>query len=171
MALYTIHAPGRGGGAAVAPAELVFIKEGFCWPALFVALIWTLYRRLWLVFLLLLAGLLVLGVLGDLLGGSATVLFILARVFYALEANGLRRWTLERNGYTLVGVIEGRNLDEAERRFFSEWEPGAGTTGAPPATAPKPSAPSHVMPGPDAWKAARRDRQVVGLFPTPGSGR
>lgn len=175
MALYTIHAPERESGAAIAPAELVFIKEGFCWPALFVSLIWTLYRRLWLVFLLLLAAMLVLGALGEVLGSAATVLFLLGRVFYALEANGLRRWTLERNHYTLVGVIEGRTLDEAERRFFADWEPDLDidpdTTAAPPAPEARQSTPSWVMPGPDAWQAASRQRQVVGLFPTPGSGR
>ena len=150
--------------------RVVLVKEGFCWPALFVSLLWTLYRRLWLVFLILLAAILLLSVLGEAIGTAAFGLFILGRVFYGLEANGLRRWTLERNGYTLVGVIEGRTLIEAERRFFDDWEPDAPTAYAPPPPA-QDTAPATAASRTGPWKSASTGPQIVGLFPAPGSGR
>ncbi len=33
-------------------------------------------------------------------------------------ANDLRRWTLERCGYVIEGVVSGKNCDAAERRFL-----------------------------------------------------
>jgi Protein of unknown function (DUF2628) len=167
MALYTIHAPRKADGAAASPAELVFVKEGFCWPALIIPLIWTLYRRLWLMVLLLLAAVFLLVLLREAGGAVASVVYLLGRILYGLEANGLRRWTLERNGHTLVGVVEGRNVEEAERRFFTEWHadaPDADLTPRNPGSSPTAWAPAP-------WQPAAGEPEVVGLFPTPGSPR
>lgn len=169
MPLYTIHAPAPDDGAATAPADLVFIKEGYCWPALLIPLIWTLYHRLWLVVLLLLAALLVFVAVAGPLGQAALALLLLGRIFYALEANGLRRWTLERNGYVLVGITEGRTLIEAERRFFTEWETD-GAAYAPPAASP-PATGAQAAQRPTSWSPSAAGPEVVGLFPTSGSAR
>ena len=97
MTMFTVHAPPVGDRRATDPAAFVFIKEGFCWPALVVPLLWILYRRLWLVLLGYLVASLGLGrlsvELGDALGG---LIIVLASLLFACEANGLRRWTLER---------------------------------------------------------------------------
>ena len=172
MAIYTVHAPQKPDGASVAPGEIVFVKEGFCWPALFIPVIWAIYRRLWLVVLILLAALLVLSGLGAAGGGSAvTVLYLLGRLLVGLEANGLRRWTLDRNGYAFLGVVEGQRLEEAERRFFSGWEPGLPTGELAPPPGIRGAAPTGgAQPAPAPWKSSHRDPEVVGLFPTRGSG-
>ena len=172
MAIYTVHAPQNPDGASIAPGGIVFVKEGFCWPALFIPLIWAIYRRLWLVVLFLLAAVLVLSGLSTAGGGSAvTVLYVLARVYVAFEANGLRRWTLDRNGYAFLGVVEGRRLEEAERRFFSEWEPGLPTGELAPAPMIGGGAAGvSAQPGPAKWGSSRRHPEVVGLFPTRGPG-
>lgn len=164
MALYTFHAPRSPGAGAASPAEVVAIKDGFCWPALFFPLIWTAWRRLWLVFLALLAAWLAINLL-DVAGGGITVavVYILGRIYYALEANGLRRWTLERRGWQMIGIAEGRTMEEAELRFFAEWSPEAPSAG----TAPAPQAAAAGQP----WRPASRNPQVVGLFPTPGTPR
>jgi hypothetical protein len=166
MALYTVHAPKKADGAAVEPAELIFIKDGFCWPALFIPVIWLIYRRLWLTLLIYLVALFVLGTLAGLAGTTAsTLVMVLFAFYFALEANGLRRWTVERRRHALIGLVEGRNRDEAEVRFFTEW-PVPAEAGAPPAVAPPPpSAPSAP------WKSGRNEPEIVGLFPSPGTSR
>lgn len=169
MALYTIHAPAPDEGAATAPADLVFVKEGYCWPALLIPLVWTLYRRLWLVVLLLLAALLVFVAVAGALGQAALAIYLLGRVFYGLEANGLRRWTLERKGYSLIGVAEGRTLSEAERRFFTEWEDDGPVYRPPVAATPETGAPAARRPA--SRPPAPIGPEVVGLFPTSGSAR
>src|SRR5262245_18774036 len=117
MALYTIHAPRPAGDTPAEPADLIFIKDGFCWPALFIPLIWLFYRRLWLVLLLYLALGIGLAMVSGVAGTDAsTAVLLLFAFWFALEANGLRRWTIERRRYDLVGVVEGRTLEEAERR-------------------------------------------------------
>jgi hypothetical protein len=158
MKIYTVHAPPAGDKGAADPTRFAFVKEGFCWPALFVPVLWILYRRLWMVLLIVLVVTLVLGSLGDRLGGPVPgAIYALASLLFAFEANGLRRWTLERRGWRLIGVARGGRLAEAEQRFFSAWV----ATGArlPAAAAPPP--PPPATPSPEAG-------QVVGLFPAPG---
>ncbi len=169
MALYTIHAPRKPEGTVADPAEFVFIKDGFCWPALFIPIIWILYRRLWLVLIIYVVAVFVLSTLAGLVGRAAPAAALVLFAFYfALEANGLRRWTCERRRHALVGVVEGRNREAAELRFFvaaAEAEPAddaAPAAPAPPAPPPAPTAP---------WKAASGEPEVVGLFPAPGTSR
>jgi hypothetical protein len=179
MTLYTVHAPRPAGGDAAAadPADLVFVKDGFCWPALFVPIVWLVWRGLWLALLLYLVLAVGLAVLSG-LGGSdiSTAVMVLFSIWFALEANGLRRWTLERRRHVLVGVVEGRNVEEAERRYFAgvaEDTPAPGPAPATPGPAPlvaaePPPPPAPPMPPP---LPPRRDPGIVGLFPTPRPGR
>lgn len=176
MTLYTVHAPRLAPEAAADPAAFVFVKEGFCWPALLLPEIWMIVRRLWLVLLLYLLamGALVAGAVW--LGMDAPwMLVVLARFWFALEANGLRRWTLERNGHALVGVVEGGDLDEAELRFFSGWPEAASVpalAASPSAPLPSPSqAPPAPLPKAPQWAPTPENGGVVGLFPAPGGSR
>jgi hypothetical protein len=158
MTIYTVHAPPAGSKGAGDPTRFVFIKEGFCWPALFFPGLWILVRRLWLVLLGFLIVALGLGRLGEALGGPLPGLILaLAWLLFAIEANGLRRWTLERNGWRLIGVAEGGRMREAERRFFATWIGSGAKLPAPPAPQPPPP----TRPSAEAG-------QVVGLFPVPG---
>jgi hypothetical protein len=159
MTIYTVLAPPATGPAGPDTDRFVFIKEGFCWPAFFFTSIWLLFRRMWLVFLLYALA-------------SVAVVFLTAKVspvvtwptvmlfgfLVALEANNLRRWTLERRGYRFLGVAEGARRDEAEFRFFSTW-PGLAEA-SKPATPPKPHPPAILPPV--------RTGEIVGLFPKPG---
>jgi hypothetical protein len=170
MSLYTIHAPKKPDGVAADPADFVFIKDGFCWPALFIPIIWIIYRRLWLVLLIYIVAVFVLSTLAGLAGGAASFgVLVLFALYFALEANGLRRWTYERRRHALIGVVEGRNRDEAELRFYvaaAQAGPAEDATPAAPASpAPPPPAP------PTPWKAASGEPEVVGLFPAPGTSR
>ena len=164
MPLYTVLAPPvRNGDAAPDPVDYVFVKEGFSWPALFIAEVWFLYRRMWLVFLLYVVVASAALAVERQIGGPLSGLFLtLAHFLFALEGNGLRRWALSRRGFRLIGVVEGRHLAEAEIRFFSEW--------------PAPTVERRRMPVPDApvrpapVSQSAEEGGVVGLFPAPGGG-
>ena len=177
MTIYTVNAPpAPAGDPPPDPARLVFVKDGFSWPALFIPEIWLIARRMWLVLVLYVAAGVVLVMLAERLGGGLGMsVLLLARFLFALEANGLRRWTLERNGYTLAGVVEARGLEEAERRFFIDWTgdaapsaiaggPASAATAASPPAAPAPPAPVRAEP----WKPTPENGGVVGLFPSAG---
>jgi hypothetical protein len=186
MAIYTVHVPPvRGGAEEPDPLRFAFVKEGWCWPALFFALPWLLFRRMWLVAIGYLVVFGALAALDSRLGGPVTSLAVSAAVlFVVLEGNQLRRWTLRRRGYSMVGVVEGRNVEEAEIRYFT----GAGSTAqaplsAAPETAPAETAsapagqPQPIVPAnrepvqslaPMTPPPPRGDRnEIVGLFPAP----
>ena len=157
MSIYTVLSPPpQAGDIAPDPLSLVFVKEGFCWPALFFPEVWLIFRRLWLVLVLDLLVIIAAGVAADRVGGAVGLILVLVRLLFALEANGLRRWTYYRHGYRLIGVVEGRRLWEAELRFFLDWSPGP-TVPPPPETEP----PAAKPPSPEAG-------EVIGLFPVPG---
>jgi hypothetical protein len=174
MALYTVYAPPPEAGAtAPDPLRFVFVKDGFCWPALFVPELWLLFRRMWLVFLVYLAASAAVSIVGAQAGGPLPwAVLILMHLLFALEANALRRWKLSSAGYTFVGVANGRR-SEAEIRFFSQWEPPAIVTSAPtgsePAEAsPTPSPDKPEVPAPAPAPVSAESGGVVGLFPAPG---
>lgn len=125
MRTYTVHRPRRAAGNPGLEAEqIVFIKEGFSWPALFIPFLWFIYHRMWLVLTGYAVAMVGLGVLSSVLEfGSAidTGLSILIQVVLAAEANDLRRWTLTRARYEFVDVVQGPNLYDAETAYFTIW--------------------------------------------------
>jgi hypothetical protein len=158
MAIYTVHAPARVNAPEADPMALTFVKEGFNWPALFFPAIWLIVRRMWLVFVLYILAAVILGAASRVVAEYAVAAVSIAFAFlFALEANGLRRWTLARNGWRMIGVAEGRNRLEAERRFFDKL------------LAERPVAPAAVPapppPMPPAMPSSDTGTQIVGLFP------
>ncbi|MEI2387923.1 DUF2628 domain-containing protein [Breoghania sp. JC706] len=162
MSAFMVMTPPPSDDAERDATKVVFVKEGFCWPAFFFAVPWLLFRGLWLV----LVGYLVLAILvagaGELIGGVAPFVAGFAfSLLFSLEANGLRRWTLERRGWRMAGVVAGANRDECEIRFFSAWkgpEPAAPAAGrfTPPAADGRKAPPARVPTPSD---------EVIGLFP------
>ena len=125
MRLYTVqHRPhGATGRAETLDPDVVLVKEGFCWPALFIPIIWMLYRKqVWglLAYLLLMVSLSVLIYFVG-LGESATLLLSLVlALLVAAQANDWRRWRLSARGYELVTVVAGGSLRQAEEIFFRQ---------------------------------------------------
>jgi len=123
MRIYTVQV--RPGGPPDEP-DVALIKEGFCWPALFVPLPWLIWHRLWLglggyiVAWLLLDAAATWLQLGDL---SQTALGLGLSVLIAAEANDWRRRTLARQGFRFAGVVVADNMIAAERRVFANWPP------------------------------------------------
>jgi hypothetical protein len=162
MRAYTVHAPG---GADAAPERFAFVKDGFSWPALFVPILWTLWHRLWLALVWYIAWVLALAWVDRLAGATwATLLAVLGALFFALEANDIRRRSLASRGWRELGAASGGNLEEAEIRFFSEW----GRPAAPPAPAASPQATRQQTMIRAAYRPAlvpEREETVLGLFP------
>jgi hypothetical protein len=109
-------------------SELVFVKEGFAILAFLVPLIWLLFNRMWweagafFAFVVIFDGVLTLLGVGPEINAAVSLLI---NVVFAFEARNLRRYALERKGYSMIAIASGHNLDEVEQRFFTEWLPSA----------------------------------------------
>lgn len=120
MATWTVHAGPGDLDAAVAADRLVVLREGFSWPALIVPFLWAPWHRLWWVGLGWLAATVAILAVDRLVDPTVgTILSLAFTLWFALVATDLRRWTLERCGWRLVGLVEARGLEEAEQRFFA----------------------------------------------------
>jgi hypothetical protein len=178
MAIYTVLAPAaRDGETATDPMRTLFVKEGWCWPGLFIPILWLLFRKMWLIALAYVVVFAALAYIDTRLGGPVTGFAMLAAHLYLLlEGNELRRWTLTRRGYALAGVVEGRSREEAEIRYFADTEPLVAAQAAAPVVAPVPPTPPtppvapawRSEPAPAAPSAEKGD--IVGLFPAPQRG-
>ncbi len=162
MTVYSVYEPPSGADEIEHRANgLVFVKEGFSWPALLVPGVWLLYRRMWLESAAF-AALIVL--LGWLCGGSDAGKSLFGWmslgliVLFAFEANDLRIGALERRGYKLAGIATGKTRDDAELDFFRAWLPGQSRSGGSDAGARSRQVPV-VLP-----RSGEGDG-VIGLFP------
>lgn len=122
MKIYSIFEPAAGAATLDDPRSVIFLKEGFSWPAMIVPLLWMLYHRMWLAaagYVGLSGG---VAMLGQLFGANETSAAIIGFGFgliVAFEANGLRRWYLQRSGYRQVASVAEKNLPLAEARYFA----------------------------------------------------
>ena len=103
--------------------NIAFVKDGFSWWAMLFPVFWSLYNRMWLVFLGYLTAIVALVVVAEIFGSSTGgSLTILTTLFFALEAGFLKSWSLRRKNWSIVCLIAASNLEEAEIRFFDRWE-------------------------------------------------
>jgi hypothetical protein len=153
MAWWTAHSkPGAGAD------DVVFIREGFSWWALFFPLLWLAFKGMWIVLLLALAAQFLIWSIAEALGFGEAMRIVFScaiNLILAFEGNNLLRWTYERRGFEERGLVHGEDLEEAEYRFFTEI--GLPQTDEPVGT-PKPVLSSR-------WKAEQPD------FIFPGFGR
>lgn len=170
MPTFTIHQPPpRKGEAVASPERFAFVRDGFHFWAFLLAPLWLLLHGLWLALFGYLALTAALGALLVLAGVSVTMKFFaafLVALLVGFEAPSLRRWTLARRGWKMLGFIVDRKAETAERRFYAEWA----NRGVEPAATP-----SVEMPAPQYSPAVRRGtpsgHDVIGLFPEPGGQR
>jgi hypothetical protein len=162
---FLVFEPADGVGHLDAADRILFLREKFRWSALFFAPIWLLWHRLWLGFLGWLAAVVALAFVAyaiDLTSQAAAPLLWLPTLLVAFEGTELLRRKLLRSGYREIGVVLGRNLEEAERRFFANW------TIRPELTA-RTRAGQGAAPVPAGMAAAANP--VLGLFPESGARR
>jgi hypothetical protein len=151
-------------------SALIFVKEGFSIFAFLAPLIWLLFNRLWWELGALFALMVILSGALTLLGVGPEIdatVSLLVNIIFAFEARNLHRYNLERNGYSMIAIVSGANLDEAEQRFFTEWLPSAKLNQSHmPLPPDRPGMPEAGM-----LPASKQGRDfsmqpVIGMFPT-----
>ena len=129
MRFYTLHVPAIEPGSVLPDSDrlhrqmaaVVPIKEGFCWPAFFFSLFWTLWHRLWLVALGLVAANLVISVLIFQIGTNEVIAIVVScsiALMLGFMGNDFRRSKLEKHGYTERGLVMDRTAEAAMRRYL-----------------------------------------------------
>jgi hypothetical protein len=161
MALYTVHLPNDARGAREAADEAVFVKDGFNPAALIFTGLWLLAKRLWLAVALFVAAGIVVALLMRYAGLPAIagpLLNSVLALYLGVQGNDLVRARLART-QRHAGSVTGRTLEEAEVRFFAEFDPAR--------PAPDPAAlltgRAPAVPGRTGDRPA-----VLGLFPQAG---
>ena len=146
----------------------MFVRDGFQFWAFVLAPLWLLVHRLWLAFIVYVVGYGLLGVAfaflrvpasAQLLAGLAIALFV------GFEASSVRRWTLTRRRWRVLGFVVGEDAEMAEQRFFANWSKAAVETPTSPAPPPASGFSTPVRRGPPS------PSDVIGLFPEPGGQR
>ncbi len=125
--VYTVHErPDPPADRDDRAEQLKFVREGFALFAFLLPPVWMLANRLWLVligYLVLLAvvhGLITVFEVPEHWRYYATMA---VNFLCGFEADALERWTLDRRGWRIIGLVSGANFDECERRFFEGWVP------------------------------------------------
>jgi hypothetical protein len=113
MAIYTVV--GKNGGRE---EDILFLREGFCWPAFFFGGLWALWHRQWLV------AAAVFGLAATMAAAALpeavdAILTLAVQLILGLEAQALRLRSLLASGYVERGLVAGRRLEEAELRYFA----------------------------------------------------
>jgi len=128
MNLYTVHYRHEDENSLTGLAQdVVLVKDGFNWSALFLPSIWFLAKKMWLVFaiyLLIQAALIAIVFLGDMPTEVLTITKITGNLILGFEGNNLYRWSLERARYKERETIAARDVVAAEHRFFSHLTKG-----------------------------------------------
>ena len=167
MTVYSVYeSPTEAPDLAERADRLAFVKEGFSWPALLVPLLWLLYYRMWIEFIVLVLVYIALQVVfgSDTQGQAMAAWASLGiGVLFAFEANDLRTLSLERRGYRLAGVASGRDRTEAERSFFHTWLPQQARPSKGPERGPEPRREGEAA----ASVPRGEGEEVIGLFPRP----
>lgn len=104
--------------------SLVFVRDGFTLPAMMMPPLWCLANRAWAgLFIYVLAFLAILTLpwaLGLSPAYSAVGVFAL-NLIYGLEGQEMKRASLDRRGWRMIGSVTGRNAEDCERRFLDAW--------------------------------------------------
>ena len=99
----------------------MLFRSGFSWGAALFTVLWALWRGLWGWAAILLAAAVALDFaaawlgLGEIGVAAIQIAFMLLVGFHG---NDWRRARLMRRGYLFAGVVSGRDVSAAERRFF-----------------------------------------------------
>jgi hypothetical protein len=125
---YTVHEPAAPVSDRIdRGADLDFVKDGFSWLAAICPPAGFLANGLWLVA----AAYLVVVTLAAWALTAAKVdpgwtglLIAAANIYLGFELSTVKRWALERKGWTTLGVVNGSSIVDCERRFLESWLPG-----------------------------------------------
>lgn len=127
MITVTVHEPPLPPSDRLDRAErLAFVKDGYNWVAAAWPPLWMIGQKLWwalAAYLAVVAGISLGLAAGGVSPATVGLLFVALHLLIGLEADSIVRWSLDRSGWQIVGIVVGRNLAECERRFFDDWLP------------------------------------------------
>jgi hypothetical protein len=126
LVIYTVHEPPNAPANRLESAEqLLFVKDGFSWPAALLPPLWLLWKRMWLEFAIYAGGtgLMVWALTSMGATDTTSALLLIIQIVFGFEAGALYSAALERRGWRAVGTVTGRNAEDAERRFLEVWLP------------------------------------------------
>jgi Protein of unknown function (DUF2628) len=130
---FTVHEAPSPAAARIARAEaLVFVKDGFTWPAFLGAPVWLASEGMWIWLAGYVASVLAtvgLVALFDLPLPFLGLALLALHLLVGFEADDLKRGALEADGFTTLGAVTGKGALECERRFFDIWLGGAAQGG------------------------------------------
>ncbi len=107
------------GGDPHQTERLAFVPDRFSVLAVLFSVFWLVVHRMWLVLLGYLAVTLLVEVVALSVSQEAmAVVAVFMAIVFGHEAQALRRWSLERKGWRVVGIIDASNRDDAELRFL-----------------------------------------------------
>jgi hypothetical protein len=150
LVTYTVHEPPNVSANRLESAEqLLFVKDGYSWPAALVPPLWLLWKRMWLEFAIYAGGtgLMVWALTAMGAPNTTSALLLIIQIVFGFEAGALYSAALERRGWRAVGTVTGRNAEDAERRFLEVWLPTR--TEIPPTPGADPLAPPLAQ---DSWR-------------------
>jgi hypothetical protein len=170
MTIWTVFEHDRFEDEEERMERAVFVRDGFSVLAFLVPPLWLLANGMILVLIAVLGAATALGIAVQTLFGEP-VAFIASLgllVWFGLEARALRRWSLGRRGWRMVGVVEGKRFRDAERRWFTRRVAVADGIAGPAAPGPAPSVPgagggTATAGSPRPWDASGSG--VLGVFP------
>jgi len=134
MASFTVHTPALAAGEQPSPEKIVFLRDGFSWPALLFGPLWLAWNRAWLAAAVCFVAMLVLSVAGAKLGLSEEALSLVniaIGVALGFEGSRLIAWTPARRGYREAAVVSADNRDEAEEIYFHNVRHGQAPAPSP----------------------------------------
>jgi hypothetical protein len=127
MLTFTVHEPPDPPADRIDRAErLAFVRDGFSWGAALFTPIWLLMHRLWWPFVAYVAAESLIAYVGQstlVESGWLTLAALALGLLVGFEADTLRRWSLARRGWSTIGAVSGRNVEDCERRWFEMWLP------------------------------------------------
>jgi hypothetical protein len=167
MPTFTVHEPPpRKTESVTAPERFVFVRDGFHFWAFVLAPVWLLVRKLWLAFLIYVVVTIAIAVGLKYVGTPSyvqTTVALVIALLVGLEAATIRRWTLTRRRWKMLGFVVGEDREIAERRFFAAW-----AAREPVTDIIKPVEATYATP---VRRGAPSPSDVIGLFPEPGQTR
>ena len=113
----------RGKASKDPDRDVVFVKEGFAWPALLFGPLWALAHRMWLTAAVLAAAWVGVALLLDGSDSAQSLACLLLVLLQGFFGNDVREWAAARSGFELTNVVAAPNLAEAERRLFAAMGP------------------------------------------------
>jgi hypothetical protein len=148
MQVYSVHEPPDAPVDRIDRAErLKFIGDRFTPIAAAFGPFWLLANRIWFGFAMYALGLALVAVVVLAFGFGPRWIALMASAFnlvIGFEAASLQRMALEKRGWTTLGTVSGRNIDECERRFLETWLPDQRILPANGLSAAMPHAPSYT---------------------------